>query len=312
MANSEPVSELDLLAYADGMLDHDPERKQKVEAYLRATPNAAERVNAYQAQSQALRDTYGPRATQPVPDHLHHTLHATARGRTYVTGLRAAAMLAVSVAAGLAGWYLGQLSGPEPKIASDRVPSILREIVRQRVDEHRTKTVSASAKQSNSLLHWEEDGVDLRLAVPELLSLGYELTGRRLMSHRETQAVALTYRGDDGATLHLVIAPLFTEKSRLVAESRDSSEAIAHWSQGPLRIAAQVEGDGRNITSLARDIRETIAHQPTVPRHQLPLEEFRVPPGKSEVTADALSQPTPDRAKRPVTHTTIGQDTVFD
>ena len=61
----QAVTELDLHAYIDGELS--PERAAAVEAAMAGDPALAERVRDFQADRQALVDTYRRLADAPVP-----------------------------------------------------------------------------------------------------------------------------------------------------------------------------------------------------------------------------------------------------
>jgi anti-sigma factor RsiW len=114
MAHEFHIDDLDLLAYADGMLDTDPQRKAQVEAHLRANPKTAAYVAELVAQTHALRAAYGPRLSEPVPARLHAALAERSRDavQPLAAGLRAAAILALMAAAGLTGFMLGQATAP--------------------------------------------------------------------------------------------------------------------------------------------------------------------------------------------------------
>lgn len=313
MKNSEAVSELDLLAYADGLLDHDPGRKARVEAYLRDAPEEAERIDGYRAQTRALRAAYGARAMEPVPDRLHGALtRPSARGRPKVTGLRAAAMVAMSAAAGAAGWYLGQMSAPIQQAAEQRLPSVLREVVSDERKGLRTLPASVGDAARDGLLRWQQNGVRLSLTVPDLSSLGYQLSGRRDLSQAGTQAIALSYSGAGSAKLRLMIVPVSSGATRIVSVSEQGGARLAHWSQGSLTMAVRAENGSRDLAALARDIRDTIAREAPTRRRDRTPPEFPMPPGKVEVTADAISPQSPDGVEPPGGPKTIGADKVIE
>jgi len=307
MKNSEAVSELDLLAYADGLLDHDPGRKARVEAYLREAPEEAKRIDDYRAQTRALRAAYGGRAMESVPDYLHDVLRPRAAGgRMHVTGLRVAAMVAISAAAGVAGWHLGQVSGPAPQVAGERLPSVLREVVSDERKGLRTLPASVGDAARDGLLRWQQNGVRLSLAVPDLSSLGYQLSGRHDLSHGGTQVISLSYSGVEGAKLRLLISPVVSGAARVVPVSEQGGARLAHWSQGPLSMAVQAEKGNRGLAALARDVRDTIARELPRRRRERTPPDFPMPPGKVEVTADAVSPQTVDGLVSPAVPATVG------
>jgi anti-sigma factor RsiW len=309
MTETEPVSELDLLAYADEQLDKDPQRRARVERYLAGAPEAAERIAAYRGQTEALRAAYGPRASESVPDRLNDVLRpAASRDRRRVIGIRAAAMVAMTAAAGLAGWYLGQESGPAQQIAEQRLPSVLREAAVDERARWRTLPMSVGGLGRGGALRWEENGVALSLPAPDLSAMGYALTGRRNFADGETQAVTLSYSGENGANLRLLIAPVTSGGAQTVAFTKAGGLRLAYWSQGPLTVAVQTDGEARDIGMLGRKIRDVIARRAPLQDRQ-PRE---LPPNKVEMTADAAGPQTPERAEQPATRTIIGTDTVIE
>jgi len=292
MTKREPVSELDLLAYADGLLDHDPGRKARVEMYFRNVPDAAARVEAYREQACALRTAYGARAEEPVPPHLLDTL--TARPRTQrVSSLRAAAMVAVCVAAGLAGWVLGQNSARGPEPGQEPLSAVLRGMA---AGDGGAEQASASAVAPGGELRWRAQGVRLSFHVPDLGALGYSLTARRNISQDGAQAVALTYEAADGATVRLFIAPKAMPRGEAVTVEREDGASVAYWGHGPLVLAAVADRSGQDIRQLAQRIRDVLHDMSKdPPEQQRHAPDLPMPPsGRLEVTADAASPQTPD------------------
>jgi anti-sigma factor RsiW len=113
--NTPPVAvtEIDLLAYADGLLD-DPRRLAAVLAFLDDNPAEAERIDAYIEQNREMRRLYDPVFHEPLPQHL---LALLARGDDHHPTrrwLRTAAGVAALLAAAAAGWLLGQEQSVEP------------------------------------------------------------------------------------------------------------------------------------------------------------------------------------------------------
>ncbi|MBR8657033.1 anti-sigma factor, partial [Achromobacter sp. Marseille-Q0513] len=108
-ATGAPIAEADLHAYADGQLA--AARRTEVEAFLAAHPQDRARVDAWQAQRQALRALLDPVLDEPLP--LRLPLAPPARAWPW----RAlAAGVAVAVVSGGAAWGarggLGRHRGP--------------------------------------------------------------------------------------------------------------------------------------------------------------------------------------------------------
>jgi anti-sigma factor RsiW len=113
--NTPPVAvtEIDLLAYADGLLD-DPRRLAAVVAFLDGNPAEAERIDAYIEQNREMRRLYDPVFHEPLPEHFLALLESRDDARPARPWLRTAAGIAALLAAAAAGWLLGQEQSAEP------------------------------------------------------------------------------------------------------------------------------------------------------------------------------------------------------
>jgi len=217
-------------------------------------------------------------------------------------------MLAVSAAAGLAGWYLGQMDGPSPQLAEDRLPPVLQQALRGSGADFRAKPASTGADERAAMLRWEENGVAVSIGVPDLSELGYRLAGRKNITRAAGSASTLSYAGPDGARLRLVIAPAPSRENRVVATTSQDSVPIAHWSQGPLSVAVQAENSSRDVAALARDIRDSIARESPSPRHMPGSPDLLAPPGQVEVTAETVSHQGREGVESPIRRTVKGAE----
>src|SRR5262249_54377002 len=103
MTDAQPVSQDMIQAYVDDRLPADEARA--VEAYLAQAPTDAARVAAYIDQRRQLRDALQMKFKEPIPGRLRVAeIRRMQRQRQTrrLTGL--AAMLAIAVTAGIAGW----------------------------------------------------------------------------------------------------------------------------------------------------------------------------------------------------------------
>ena len=100
---SRPVSEEDLHAYVDKLLE--PDRQAEIAAYLADHPDAAQRVAAYSAQRELLRSTLASIADEPLPPQLDlsRIVEDRHRRRFSPVGWTIAAMLLISLG-GVGGW----------------------------------------------------------------------------------------------------------------------------------------------------------------------------------------------------------------
>ncbi|MFP3920969.1 MAG: anti-sigma factor family protein [Dichotomicrobium sp.] len=285
---TEPVTEFDLLSYADGRLDHDPDRKAKIEEYLRHSPETARRVEELRAQTRALKNAYDARASEPVPQHLLDIVHeGPTRARKGIPLLRAAAMLVAAAGIGLAGWQIGQMSATGPRLAGNAPPENLFEVARAARTDQVAREQSASALAAGRLMTWRDDGVAIRLRIPDLSALGYKLAGRRTLRHASGEFVRLVYAGPDGGRLKLVLTPDMESAPQVVSVVNEGGTSLAYWSQGPLMVALAGDRGEQGIAELAEDVRSRIATAKEQPADDPANPELAVPPTKLEVTADA-------------------------
>jgi anti-sigma factor RsiW len=104
---SEPVTESDLQAYADGELPES--RRADVAAWLASHPDDAERIESYRRIAEELRSTYKGVLDEPVPERLKQALPVGRARRVAMIALWAVVGVAVG---GIAGWELRSSQAP--------------------------------------------------------------------------------------------------------------------------------------------------------------------------------------------------------
>ena len=109
---TEPVSEQDLQAYADGKLAQ--ERHAAVAAWLAAHPEDAERIESYRRLAEELRSTYDGVLDEPVPERLQRTLRPARARRVALVAMWVALGVAFG---GILGWQLHSLQRFPPPVA---------------------------------------------------------------------------------------------------------------------------------------------------------------------------------------------------
>ncbi|HWI27319.1 MAG TPA: hypothetical protein VN668_10150 [Stellaceae bacterium] len=91
------ISEEDLHAYIDGVLDDD--RRLAVALFLAKSPKQAARIEAYRAQKEAIRALFGEVADEPLPKRLKRQMlrrlstRALRRSLPFVAAMSLAALL---------------------------------------------------------------------------------------------------------------------------------------------------------------------------------------------------------------------------
>jgi anti-sigma factor RsiW len=255
---NEPVTEFDLVAYADDRLD--PARAAEVERYLEQNPEAAEKVAAFRAQNQALHAAYDRTLSEAVPPRLAETLTRTRPRRRPVRVARAAALAIVMLATGLSGWMIGRTSeagGFAAETFATRAARAHNEvagIARGRVDSQR----------EFSPLQWLTRHVSLELRAPGLNEEGLALVARRRIELAGEPAVQLIYRTDDGERLSVFLRRRWHETRPTIHLTETHGLTMAYWLDGPLAYGVAGTAEAARLKAIARRIDREMSIEPQV------------------------------------------------
>ncbi|GIL40048.1 anti-sigma factor family protein [Roseiterribacter gracilis] len=187
MKHHAAVTDIDLNAYLDCELDE--ARRAEIEALIESTPELAERVALYRADTARIARLHAPLQDLPIPPRL---LEAVRRGTAprparrlapVWAGLSAAAVLLLAV------WIAPSLrTAPEPLVAEALAvrsgkTNPVREISAAQL---------ASIDARDAVL---QTALSLPVRVPDLERAGFELARMQLFDEStERKAVQLTYR----------------------------------------------------------------------------------------------------------------------
>ena len=173
-----PIAEADLHAYADGQLA--AARRAEVETFLAAHPQDRARVDAWQAQRQALRSLLDPVLDEPLP--LRLPLAPPARAWPW----RAlAAGIAVAVFSGGAAWIArGELDHDRIRAAlaaAAQTPGARRQlcaaVAHAVYAPDMGRPVEVGGDNEKALVTWLTKRLGAPVSAPSLSALGYELVG---------------------------------------------------------------------------------------------------------------------------------------
>lgn len=225
----EPIREIDLLAYADDRLDES--RRTAVEAYLRAHPKQAARIADHRRHIALIRDLYAPVLAEPVPERLARAA-SPAVSPWPRQALRAAAVLALCVSTGVAGWWIGGGPGGPPVVES---------MVRASDETPNGGGVTLAAARPglvDTLLAADRPVGELRLAVPPLDTLGAILEEVEPLRHEDgTSILRAGYRSADGGRFTLLIALRPSETAPTVRSRTVDSRTVPYWEAGGATFA---------------------------------------------------------------------------
>jgi anti-sigma factor RsiW len=207
VSDHRPIGDDDLHALLDGRLP--PERRAAIDAYLRENSKAAEQVEAYQAQREALRDRLAFKASERLPTRLRvRTVVAERRQRIRqkLTSLVAAVALAV-LGAGVGWWthaWLSDAARTEPTATGFSVAE-------GAIQAHRifavevVHPVEVPRSQEQHLVQWLSKRLGRQLHAPDLRANGFQLMGGRLLSAGTGPAAQFMYENSAGARLTLYV-----------------------------------------------------------------------------------------------------------
>jgi anti-sigma factor RsiW len=196
---SVPISDDDLMAYADGQLAH--ERREAVEQALAREPALGVRVASIREQNAALRDAFDPWLAEAIPPRLVAAAEGRAGGgrllRTW-PALAAAATLVLGIAV---GWF-----GRDAMLERSGTPTTF---ARQAALTHvlyaadQRRPVEVWANEEAGLVRWLTRRLSYDAHVPDLNPLGFALVGGRLVAGNEKPTALVMYENAEKQRLTL-------------------------------------------------------------------------------------------------------------
>ncbi|WP_274426322.1 anti-sigma factor family protein [Chelativorans sp. YIM 93263] len=251
----DDICEIDLMAYADGLLDDDTARKAAVEAYLEANPVDAARVQDIMRDNEAIRDAYAGELHRPVPARLLRAVREPERRQRNLPTSIAASLAAATLAAGI-GWYAGQ-HGDEAVTVSRE---LLQEIAGHYSDNAGTQmAMGAGTAQAigGTLISSPSRSVLLEVPLPDLSVNGYELTQRKRVEIGGHDMMHLVYRADD-STVNLFMHLNQRAESASMIHAEEDGLTVHHWSDGPMGYALAVEDRDKGAQQLPEVVRDAV------------------------------------------------------
>lgn len=251
----EPIREIDLLAYADGLLDSDMNRKQEVELYLADHPSAADYVAEVQAQNDAIRAHFGDFYPGPVPEKLQATLESDPTPARARFMLQAAAVAVLVIASTAGGWLAGQNSHSEEWEVDEFVE-------RAATFHHASPAMMTSPVASTGSglqpLGWLNQRISLELAAPDLAAEGFSLVAKDRLGPEGDPMVRLVYKRADETTINLFLRPRWENTGGQLARNERENVTVQYWLDGPLAFAMTTDATNPETDHLARIVREAV------------------------------------------------------
>lgn len=223
---SDPISEADLQAYADGHLPE--ERRKAVDAWLASHPEESERVAAYRRLASEVRSAYSAMLSEPVPPRLALAAspHLPWRRVAVVAG-----WIALGIVIGApAGWY----SRPE-RTATQLVPDTTL-FARRAAVAHATYSpevrhpVEVGADDEKHLVTWLSKRLGTKVRVPKLDEAGMSLVGGRLLPGENGPVAQFMYQSSNGRRLTLYVRTEVSQNRETAFRyARENNVGVFYW-----------------------------------------------------------------------------------
>ncbi|CAN5343417.1 anti-sigma factor [soil metagenome] len=248
---TSPITEADLHAWVDGHLA--AERRTVVDAWLADHPAEQQRVRAWQADAERLRELLGPIAREPLP--LRLSVPARRHGLPWLA-IAATVLLAIT-SAGI-GWFAHQRLGD-----SGRGRTPLEQFAHRAAIAHAVyspevrRPVEVGADQEQALVTWLSRRIGASIKAPSLQSLGYRLVGGRLLPGDVGPVAQFMYEYDRSQRLTLYVSRETRETSTEPAAFRfavDGEVNVFYWVDGSFGYAISAAADRGRLLDVAEAV----------------------------------------------------------
>ena len=264
-----PVGEDDLSAYVDGRLA--PERRDAVETFLAARPEAATRLRLDREARDLLRTRLRFKAEEPVPARLRvATVQAERRqARRRIVGWAAVACLCLALG-GAGGWFARDLVGGPHPLAGLTWASMARDALAA----HRTfaveivHPVEVKAAEEAHLVQWLSKRLRRKLVVPDLERFGLDLVGGRLLPAGHDVAALIMYADRSGSRLTLYVRCGEAGETALKFLG-DGDLSSFSWVDAGFGYVVSADMDRERLQSIARAVSQDVDMQAAKDRKAL-------------------------------------------
>jgi len=248
-APRDPITEMDLLAYADGRLDG--ARRREVEALLGEDTDLRARVRADARMHARVRELESPVLDEQVPEHLLAILdrldevprRRTLRGARPVVAAAATLVLGVSV-----GWFAGR----DAALVTDggSLPDLLDGAVAR---------ISQPVAQSTPATTGAGVAPRSRLPVPDLSEAGFQLAGSAAVPDARGDALRVDYRRAGDVSLTVYLRRVGADAAPAIQLRERDGVAVAYWTRDDLELGLVLEGAADEAATLARHVDRLLA-----------------------------------------------------
>ena len=239
---TQAISEAQLHALVDGVLPE--EQRAAVDAYLRAHPGDAARVDAWHEQNRQLHALFDSVLDEAVPPHLVQAASPPAANDAWQRhAMQAAAAIVLVIAGGAGGWLLRGNGGDTGDMRAASASPLA--LARSAAIAHAVYTpevrhpVEVGVEQEAHLVQWLSKRLGSTLQPPVLSPLGYHLIGGRLLPGDGDGPVAqFMYEERGGKRLTLYVARERAGKQETAFRyTQEKDLGVFYWIDGQMGYA---------------------------------------------------------------------------
>ncbi len=250
------ISELDIMAYADGEFEDDEERKIEIEAYLRRNPEHAARVLEYLRQSEEIRRVCAlDMGALPSPRLMASLLRMGSRRRASKPALSGILVAVGLLLAVLAIWWpdwFPARTRSEGKFAAQAVAAF-----------HKSSSISPTSMLASDIGSGQKPGtITFGLEPPDFADETLVRGGMR--SGFWGRGEATVAYGSGKHRLVLLIAPDPASNGSKINISETKGLSVAQWRDGSLVFTLVGNLDRSEIMRLARKAKRSTEPRPYV------------------------------------------------
>ena len=243
------ITELDLLAYADGRLDSMADRKAEVEAYLRDRPALDAILRVDQRVVAKIRDAFAPITHEAPPPRLSAVL-SRSRSRKrgiFVRPAWLAAAAAVLVLALMLGWRMGEAVRPSQSLAARDLGELFP-AVQNGAENAMTGDVAGSPHDDSA---------------PDLSSWGLSQTSALTTVADGREVLRATYSDESGGAVTIMRSVAQTPHIVSIATSDTDGQHAIFWTEEGVSYSLSGNLPDKELSSIAAHVRNRGVQTPT-------------------------------------------------
>ena len=252
--NERPISEQDLHAYVDGLLD--PARRTSVDRYLASHPQVAARVAGWQTVNGALRKAVTWKAEEPVPAALNVArivnTHLSRRWEPW----RMAAGILVALAIGAGSGWIAHTPGAEGGIASVAMEASMAQRVFAADPLH---PVEFGPDEQSQLVKLASLRLGRAVAPPDLSKAGYRFLGGRIIPTEHGAGCMFLYEDGAGIRITLFVRPMHDIDMNARMQPVQSADTAGFvWSRNGVGFGLVSTNPSTSLHGLADQVRSAM------------------------------------------------------